>query len=105
VLIAVATTRSFTLIIALVVIAGLAMTGRNTSANSLLQSSADDRVRGQTASLYMLAMRGGLSLGNLAAGFTVTYFGVGRALLVNGVLAVIVQSWNYWHWSSVKESG
>jgi predicted MFS family arabinose efflux permease len=71
--------------------AGLAMTVSNTSANSLLQSTASPRLRGQTVSLYMLAMRGGLSLGSLLTGVSVHVLGVREALLINGALALAAQ--------------
>ena len=75
----------------LLVIAGLSMNISNTSANSFLQSSASPRLRGQTVSLYMLAMRGGLSIGSLVTGAAVSGFGVRWALLANAALAVTVQ--------------
>lgn len=64
------------------------MTASNTAANSLLQASAEPRLLGQTVSLFMLAMRGGLALGGLTTGLSVELIGVRHALLVNGVLAV-----------------
>jgi MFS family permease len=72
----------------LLVLGGAAMTASNTMANALLQDAAEERIRGQATSLYMLALRGGLSIGNLVAGFAVNAFGVKEALLVNGSLAV-----------------
>jgi MFS family permease len=69
-------------------VAGFSMTVSNTSANSLLQATAPARLRGRTISLYMLAMRGGLSIGSLLAGMSANLLGVRYALLINGVLAV-----------------
>ena len=65
------------------------MTVSNASANALLQSAAPARIRGQTVALFMLASRGGASLGSLMTGLAVSTFGVREALLVNGVLAVV----------------
>ena len=94
----VAMNRAFAGLVALLGLAGIALTMSNTTANAILQSTAQDRLRGQTASLYMLAMRGGLSIGSLVAGVSVSCLGVRRALLINGVLALIVQSviGRYW---------
>jgi MFS family permease len=75
----------------LMVFAGAAHAISSTSANSLLQASASPRLLGQTTSLYMLAMRGGLSLGSLLTGFSIDRFGVKTALLINGTLAVAMQ--------------
>ena len=75
----------------LLVLAGVSMTVSNTAANSLLQATAGPRLLGQTVSLYMLAMRGGLSFGALLTGAVVGVLGVRHALLLNGVLAVAAQ--------------
>jgi predicted MFS family arabinose efflux permease len=76
----------------LLVLAGASMTVSNIAANVLLQSTASPRLLGQTVSLYMLALRGGLSIGALATGATVTMLGVQRALLINGILAIVFQA-------------
>jgi MFS family permease len=75
----------------LLVGSGFLLTIANTSANTFLQSQANDQNRGQTASLYMLAMRGGLSLGNLIAGMTISLSGLHLAFMMNGLLAILVQ--------------
>ena len=72
--------------------AGFAMTTSNTSANTLLQSASSAAVRGQTVSLFMLVMRGGMALGGLLTGLSISLLGVREALLVNGILAVLLQS-------------
>jgi predicted MFS family arabinose efflux permease len=74
------------------VFAGLSMSISNTSANALLQSTAPARLRSRTVSLYMLAMRGGVSIGSLLTGFSVSLLGVREALLINGIIAVIAQA-------------
>jgi predicted MFS family arabinose efflux permease len=76
----------------LLVLAGFTMTASNASANALLQAAAPARIRGQTVSLFMLAMRGGIALGGLATGVMVGLLGVREALLVNGVLAVLAHT-------------
>ena len=73
------------------VVAGITMSISNTSVNALLQTHSPPELRGRTVSLYMLAMRGGLSLGSLITGTTVTLFGVREALFVNGGLAIVAQ--------------
>lgn len=75
----------------LLVLAGASMTVSNIAANVLLQSMSSQRLLGQTVSLYMLAMRGGLSVGALVMGASVSLLGVQRALLINGALAVVLQ--------------
>jgi MFS family permease len=75
----------------LLVLAGLSMSVSNTSANSFLQATAPPQLRGRTVSLYMLAMRGGLSIGGLMTGISVSLLGVRYALLINGILALTTQ--------------
>jgi predicted MFS family arabinose efflux permease len=76
----------------LLVCAGASMTVSNTAANSLLQTTTSPGLLGQTVSLYMLAMRGGLSLGALLTGMSVSLLGVKHALLLNGVVVVVAQA-------------
>jgi hypothetical protein len=68
----------------ILMLAGFAMSISNTSANSLLQAVAPLRLRGRTISLYMLAIRGRLSIGSLTAGTAADLIG---ALVMNGALA------------------
>jgi MFS family permease len=75
----------------LLALAGLAMTVTDTSANSLLQASAVPDLRGETISLYMLALRGGVSVGSLVTGASVSLLGARQALLINGLIAVVAQ--------------
>ncbi len=74
------------------VLAGTAMAVSNISANSFLQATSPAGMRGQTVSLYMLAMRSGVSLGSLLTGVSVAMLGVRDALLINGALAVLAQA-------------
>ena len=76
----------------LLMLAGASMTVSNTAANSVLQATASARLLGRTVSLYMLAMRGGISLGALLTCAAVSLLGVQHALLLDGVMAVVVQA-------------
>jgi hypothetical protein len=68
---------------ALLVRAGFSMTVSNISANSLLQATVSPPLRGQAVS----AAQGGISIGGLLTGISVSAAGVSNALLINGVLA------------------
>lgn len=72
-------------------LAGVSMTVSNTSANALLQATTLSELRGEAISLYMLAMRGGLSIGSLLTGLSMSLLGVREALLINGIAAVAAQ--------------
>jgi len=64
-----------------------------------MQTIASSQLRGQAVSLYMLATRGGSALGSLITGVSISLLGVREALLINGVLAVLVQLVIGRHWS------
>jgi predicted MFS family arabinose efflux permease len=72
----------------LLIFAGLLMAVSNTSANSLLQATIAAPLRGRTISLFMLAVRGGISIGSLITGISINLLGVRYALLINGLLAL-----------------
>ncbi len=55
-------------------------------------STASPQLLGQTVGLYMLAMRGGISLGALLTGAVAGLLGVRHALLLDGLAALAVQS-------------
>jgi MFS family permease len=82
----------------LLLLGGIAMSISNTSVNALLQTHSPEELRGRTVSLYMLAMRGGLSLGGLFTGMTVGALGVREALLLNGAIAIVTQLAIAWFW-------
>jgi hypothetical protein len=56
-----------------------------------LLGAAPARIRGQTVSLFMLAVRGGVSVGSLLTGVSISLLGVREALLINGLLALTAQ--------------
>jgi predicted MFS family arabinose efflux permease len=51
------------------------------SINSLVQLSVTEEMRGRVMSIFMLAFRGGMPLGNLTAGFFASKFSPSQALL------------------------
>jgi predicted MFS family arabinose efflux permease len=87
-----ALSRSYWMVPPLLVLAGAAMTVSNIASNVVLQTTSNPALLGRTVSLYMLALRGGLAVGALITGATVTALGVQTALLINGALAVIAQA-------------
>jgi predicted MFS family arabinose efflux permease len=76
----------------ILVVAGASMTVSNTTANTCLQSDVRPDLLGQAVSLYMLALRGGMSLGALLTGVTVAFLGVRHALLLDGCVALVLQT-------------
>lgn len=58
--------------------------------SSLVQLITTDAMRGRVMSIFMLAFRGGMPLGNLLAGFVAQKYSIGVALSVNGAVLAIV---------------
>ena len=91
-LMAVALVPWFPVMVGLLVLLGVSMSVTNTASNTLVQTAARPRQRGQAVSLFMLAMRGGMALGSILTGLSVHLLGIRSALLVNGLLAVVAQA-------------
>lgn len=65
------------------------------SANTILQTIVEDRLRGRLASFYTLAFLGVAPLGNLAAGAIAGAIGTRFTFALNGVLAMLAAGWYY----------
>jgi len=71
-------------------VAGLCIVGVISLYSSLVQLATSDAMRGRVMSIFMLAFRGGMPLGNLLAGWVAQRWSITAALTVNGsVLAVV----------------
>lgn len=97
-LVSLALSPSFWGAVALFALVGAALTISNTAANTLVQVTAGPHLLGRTVSLYMLAMRGGISLGALVTGAAVGTLGVRHALLLDGVAAIVIEAAIGWMW-------
>src|SRR5207247_6162095 len=74
--------RSYVLSLAFLALLGASMSSSASLINTLLQTSAPDRLRGRVISLYALAWLGLVPIGNLQAGAVAERFGPGTALFV-----------------------
>ncbi|HVG55815.1 MAG TPA: MFS transporter [Vicinamibacterales bacterium] len=61
--------------------------------SSLVQLNAPNEMRGRVMSIYMVAFRGGMPVGSLAAGWNATLSSAPSVLIVNGVLLTAVAAW------------
>jgi MFS family permease len=59
---------------------------------TLVQSNVEDHLRGRVVSVYSLAFRGAMPLGNLVAGFLATFLTAPRVLMLDGLVLVTVGS-------------
>lgn len=82
--------RSLSVSLVIAFLAGLCIVGVVSLYSSLVQLATSDAMRGRVMSIFMLAFRGGMPLGNLLAGFVAQRWSITVALVVNGsVLAVV----------------
>jgi predicted MFS family arabinose efflux permease len=77
-----------TLVIAF--LAGACIVGVISMYSSLVQLTTTDAMRGRVMSIFMLAFRGGMPLGNLLAGFVAERFSITTALVVNGMVLALI---------------
>ena len=82
--------RELWLSLAIAFVAGSCIVGVIALYSSLVQLTTSDAMRGRVMSIFMLAFRGGMPLGNLLAGYVAYRWSISTALAVNGsVLAVV----------------
>ena len=82
--------RSLTASMVAAFIAGACIVAFVSLYSSLVQLITTDAMRGRVMSIYMLAFRGGMPLGNLLAGFVAQRWSIGIALSINGTILAIV---------------
>src|SRR5206468_5535649 len=57
---------------------------------TLVQSNVQDHLRGRVVSVYSLAFRGAMPLGNLVAGALASVFSAPTVLIANGAVMVLI---------------
>jgi predicted MFS family arabinose efflux permease len=89
-LVAFAFSRSLPLSLVLAFCSGVCIVGVIALYSSLVQLTTSDEMRGRVMSIFMLAFRGGMPLGNLIAGYVAERWSITTALAVNGVILALV---------------
>ena len=85
--------RIYPLALLLMVLVGGGTILAAASANTILQTIVEDRLRGRVASFYTLAFLGVAPIGNLAAGALAGALGTPFTFALNGVLAMLAALW------------
>lgn len=87
--------RLYVLSLAFLALLGASMSSSASLINTLLQTSAPDRLRGRVISLYALAWLGLVPVGNLQAGAVAERFGAAAALYVGaaGIAVTLLTVW------------
>ncbi len=80
----------FWLSLLLMFLAGIGYVACGSTANTIMQITVDDHIRGRALSIYALAFRGGLPLGNLLSGFVVQHINIQTALVINGLTLLLI---------------
>jgi MFS family permease len=81
---------------ALLFCAGMSFTTWTSNANSLLQLSAPDHLRGRVVGLYFFAFNGFGPAGGLLSGWLAQHGGTGVAFAFSGAAAVATAAWAAW---------
>ena len=89
-LVAFAFSRSLTLSMIIAFCAGACIVGVIALYSSLVQLTTSDAMRGRVMSIFMLAFRGGMPLGNLIAGWIAENWSITAALAINGAILAVV---------------
>ncbi|HEY0371895.1 MAG TPA: MFS transporter [Thermoanaerobaculia bacterium] len=89
-LVAFAFSRSLALSLLIAFCAGMCIVGVIALYSSLVQLTTNDDMRGRVMSIFMLAFRGGMPLGNLIAGYVAQRWSISAALAVNGAVLASV---------------
>jgi hypothetical protein len=87
----------------LLFLGGISMVIMASSMTSLAQLIAPDDMRGRVMSVYMVAFRGGMPLGNLVAGSLASALSAPIVLALNGVLLMAVSAWFLLRGGGVRE--
>ena len=89
-LVAFAFSRYLPLSLLIAFLSGMCIVGVISLYSSLVQLTTTDAMRGRVMSIFMLAFRGGMPLGNLIAGYVAQRWSISTALAVNGVILAVV---------------
>jgi predicted MFS family arabinose efflux permease len=89
-LIGFAFSRSLPLSLVIAFFAGMCIVGVISLYSSLVQLTTSDAMRGRVMSIFMLAFRGGMPLGNLIAGYVAQRWSISTALAINGSVLALV---------------
>jgi MFS family permease len=85
--------RSFPVSLLAMLAAGFGMIGMAATANSTIQLTVPDRLRGRVVSIYTTVFAGSTPIGGLLLGAVASRFGVPTAFFAGGVVTVAVGLW------------
>ena len=100
--IALSLSKSFHLTIGFLVVAGLAFMTQNATANTLVQTTVPDALRGRVMSVYMMVFVGFFPIGSLIAGTVAEHFGVPAGAALGGIIALAYGLYLWWRVPEIR---
>ena len=100
--IALSLSRSYHLTIGFLVVAGLGFMTQNATANTLVQTTVADNLRGRVMSVYMMVFLGFFPIGSLIAGTVAERFGVQAGAAFGGVIALAYSLYLFWRVPAIR---
>lgn len=100
--IAMAFSRSYPLTIALLVMTGFGFMTQNATANTLVQTTVPDKLRGRVMSVYMMVFQGLFPVGALIAGAVAERFGIPIGAAFGGAVALIYGLYLLWRTPAIR---
>jgi len=91
-----ALSTEFWMSLTLMFFTGIAYVACGSTANTIMQTTVEDHIRGRALSIYALAFRGGVPIGNLLSGLIVQHMNVQTALMLNGFSLIIILFLTYY---------
>jgi MFS family permease len=100
--IALSLSRSFHLTLGILVVGGLGFMTQNATANTLVQTTVPDALRGRVMSVYMMVFLGFFPIGSLIAGAVAERFGVPVGAAFGGIIALAYSLYLAWRLPEIR---
>jgi MFS family permease len=101
-LIALSLSRALPLSLGILIFSGFSFMVQSSTANTLVQSTVPDHLRGRVMSVYMLSFFGLSPLGSLQAGFIAEHWGVPAGIGVGALVALLCSLYVVWRVPRVR---
>jgi MFS family permease len=100
--IALSLSKSFHLTMGFLVVAGLGFMTQNATANTLVQTTVPDALRGRVMGVYMMVFVGFAPIGALIAGTVAEHFGIPSGAAVGGIVALAYGLYLLWRVPEIR---
>jgi hypothetical protein len=100
--IALSLSKFYHLTLGFLVVAGLGFMTQNATANTLVQTTVPDGLRGRVMSVYMMVFLGFFPIGSLIAGAVAESFGIQVGAAFGGVIALAYSLYLFWRVPAIR---